>query len=742
MKFNNFWRYTLWWHLIFALSACGTNSDSTSPRIQNKSTLMGGAIQGNSLQLSQAVSTFAGVSPGSSDGIGSSARFNSPYGITTDGTSIFVADRLNRTIRKIDIATHAVTTIAGSVDNAGNVDGVGIAAGFSNPGALCSDGTNLYVVDGSTIRKLVIATGAVTTLAGDSAAQGSSDGTGVAAKFNNPSGIATDGINLFIADAGNFSIRKIVIATADVTTLAGTAGSPGVADGIGSLARFGFLGGLATDGLNLFVADSSNNTIRKIVINTGEVSTLAGFAGHYGSTDGTGLSARFGNPTGVIAAGTTLYISETVNGTIRKLDLATGSVTTLAGSARTVGAADGVGASASFYGPSQLTIAGTSLFVTDAGNCTIRKVSIATAAVATFAGIASPGADDGTGATAKFRYPNDLTTDGFNLFVTDTFNHTIRKIVIATGEVSTFAGSAGKYGTADGIGTAAKFFFPKGITTDGTNLFVTDNGNYTIRKVVITTGEVSTLAGSIGISASSDGIGTAASFKSPYGITTDGANLYVTDAGNHTIRKIVIATGDVTTLAGTAGTSGKIDGIGTAAKFYSPSGITTDGQSIFVADLGNSVIRKIKIATAEVTTLIEHAESAKFAAAKVVNISVGNTSSPNTSGVGTTDPAPPDTGSSGTGASSSPPVSAVGITATSPISLTTDGINLYITNLRMIRKMEIATGNITTIAGGVDSGSRDGIGTEAIFSSLNGITSDGKSLYVTDNSNNTVRKID
>jgi hypothetical protein len=104
---------------------------------------------------------------------------------------------------------------------------------------------------------------------------------------------------------------------------------------------------------------------------------------------------------------------------------------------------------------------------------------------------------------------------------------------------------------------------------------------------------VTTLAGSAGSSGSTDGTGTAARFNNPSGITSDGSNLYVADSGNNTVRKVVIASGVVTTLAGTAGSYGSTDGTGTAARFNNPSDIITDGTNLYIADFGNNTIRKI-----------------------------------------------------------------------------------------------------------------------------------------------------
>ncbi len=214
--------------------------------------------------------------------------------------------------------------------------------------------------------------------------------------------------------------------------------------------------------------------------------------------------------------------------------------------------------------------------------------------VTTLAGAAgSYGSSDGTGTAARFNSPYSITTDGANLYVSDSGNSTIRKITISTGEVSTLAGTADSDGSADGTGSDARFNNPLGIVRNGATLYVTDSGNNTIRKIVISTGEVSTLAGTAGAYGSTDGTGAAARFNSPSDITTDGSNLYVTDSGNNTIRRIVMASGEVTTLAGTAGYYGSSDGTGTDARFKNPTGITTDGTNLYVVDSGNNTIRKI-----------------------------------------------------------------------------------------------------------------------------------------------------
>ena len=248
----------------------------------------------------------------------------------------------------------------------------------------------------------------------------------------------------------------------------------------------------------------------------------------------------------------------------------------------------------SLISPSGITTDGTNLYVADSGNNTIRKIVIATVEVTTLAGTAgTSGSADGTGTAALFNNPLGVASDVNDVYVADSGNHTIRKIAIATGEVTTLAGTAGSSGSSDGTGTAALFNNPADIASDGTNLYIADSGNNTIRKIVIATVEVTTLAGTAGSSGSANGTGTAALFNNPLGIATDRTNLYIADSGNNTIRKIVIATGIVTTFAGKAGSSGSADGTGTAALFNNPVGVATVGAVLYVGDTGNNTIRKI-----------------------------------------------------------------------------------------------------------------------------------------------------
>jgi sugar lactone lactonase YvrE len=525
------------------------------------------------------------------------AIFNSPRGIATDATgNVYVADTNNQTIHKVTPAGE-VSILAGSTRSWGSADGTGTAARFNSPQGLATDSAgNVYVADtgNNAIRKITPA-GEVSTLAGGTRSWGSADGTGTAARFNFPQGLATDSAgNVYVADTNNQTIRKITPA-GEVSTLAGSARSWGSTDGTGTAARFNFPRGITTDSAgNLYVADTNNQTIRKITP-AGEVSTLAGSAGNWGSTDGTGAAARFNSPRSITADATgNLYVADTNNQTIRKITPA-GEVSTLAGSSRSAGSADGTGTAARFNFPRGIAADATgNLYVADTNNQTIRKIT-AVGVVSTLAGSSgSAGSADGTSTVARFNSPIGLATDSAgNIYVADTNNHTIRKITPA-GEVSTWAGSAGNAGSVDATGTAAQFNYPRGIAIDATdNLYVADTENSTIRKIT-PAGEVSTLAGSVGSAGSADGAGAAAQFNSPQGLATDSAgNVYVADTNNQTIRKITAA-GMVSTFAGSSGSAGSVDGTGTVARFNSPIGLATDSAgNIYVADTNNHTIRKI-----------------------------------------------------------------------------------------------------------------------------------------------------
>jgi sugar lactone lactonase YvrE len=333
------------------------------------------------------ISVTCKTNPGNVDGVGAlgaAASFGKLTGVVVDAAGHpYVADESGG-IRKVT-ETGAVTTLVDKSAVSGESDARAVSIS-----QIAIDGSgNLYVADttDNAIRKVTPA-GAVTTLAGTSGVLGSADGIGAAAQFAGPEGVATDAAgNVYVADTGNNAIRKIAPSGA-VTTLAGGL-SYGAADGVGSAAQFNRPAGLASDTAgNLYVADSGNSTIRKITPN-GAVTTIAGQAGTIGVADGSGHEARFSQPRGV-AVDTLgdIYIADTGNDTIRKMTRG-GKVTTLAGEAKVAGSVDGTGGVARFDGPRAVALdAGGDVYVADTQNTTLRKI-IASGAVCTLAGVAA-----------------------------------------------------------------------------------------------------------------------------------------------------------------------------------------------------------------------------------------------------------------------------------------------------------------------------------------------------------------
>ena len=331
-----------------------------------------------------------------------------------------------------------------------------------------------------------------TTFAGAAGVLGSADGTGAASRFSSPSGVVVDASgNLYVADTGNSTIRKVTPAGV-VTTIAGAAGITGIADGTGAGAQFKYPQGIAVDASgNLYVADTGNNTIRKVTP-AGVVTTIAGTAGITGSANGTGPAAQFNSPLGVaVDASGNVFVADSFNYIIREITPA-GVVTTPVGQ---VGNPfyyqAGQGNNAIIDTVASMAFDGSgNLYLAEPGAWTIEKMT-PTFYVSTFAGsnpvtpgVPVAGSEDGTGVdNTTFGASYGIAIDGSgNVYVADTGNNLIRKITPAV-VVTTLAGNAGVAGSADGTGAAALFNHPWGVAVDGSgNVYVTDSFNNTIRK--------------------------------------------------------------------------------------------------------------------------------------------------------------------------------------------------------------------------------------------------------------------
>ena len=259
----------------------------------------------------------------------SGPRLDFPAGLATDGRAVYVANSRNNTIEAIDATTKSLRIVAGKLFQEGSNDGVGDAARFNSPDGMTINGQDLYLCDtnNSDIRKITLS-GTVTTVAGTANIGGTDDGTGTAAHFNNPTQIATDGTSLYVADSGNSAIRRITLADFKVMTIAGQSGTAGKTEGGPKKSLLSGPRGVAVDKKAIYVADTGNDIIRKIDISSLETSTIAG-TGEEGDKDGPALQAQFNNPGAICTDGSFLYILDADNHSIRKMDLNANTVTKL-----------------------------------------------------------------------------------------------------------------------------------------------------------------------------------------------------------------------------------------------------------------------------------------------------------------------------------------------------------------------------------------------------------------------------
>jgi len=587
---------------------------------------------------------------------------------------------------------YTVSTLAGWGSNEHTVDGPPDTAEFANPNGLAVDRKgNVYVCDiySHTIRK-VTPDGTASTFAGLADASGSDDGTGSAARFSFPEGIAIDGAGIiYVADTGNQTIRKIT-PRAEVTTVAGSPGLTGLVDGVGSEARFYGPTGVAVNEKtrDLFVVDRWNYAVRKVAPD-GTVTTFAG-GPPPGSRNGTGREAQFNVPWDIAAdKHGNLYVGENViNHYVRKIT-PDAVVTTLA---KSIDSANGVTVDRD-----------SNVFVTS--NTLVKKIT-PTGQVSDFVG-GNFGSEDGTGLNAQFAYPMRIATDrAGNFYVSDAHefyplysNETIRKItpagVVTTrkiapdGQVSTIAGKVQTPGYVDGDADDARFDNPWAMAVDlAGNVYVADQGNSVIRKIT-PAGQVSSLAQGY-------------NFSGPEGVAVDtSGNVYIAATNNQTIDKVT-PDGEVSVFAGSPGNTGDQNGTGGQARFRYPAGLAFGPDSnLYVADSQNEAVRKITPAAVVTTLTGDHGQGNNDGDATVA-------------------------------------------TFYDPSSVAVDSAgNVYVADSvsYTIRKVT-PTGSVTTLAGSPKvAGWVDDSGAAARFAVPNGIAIDGSgTLYIADVYNNTIRK--
>ena len=555
-------------------------------------------------------------------GLATSAQLYFPSGIAVDASdNLFIVCQYR--IRKVDASTGVITTVAGTgTQGYGGDGGPATSAQFNFPEDVAVDGLgNLYIADqyNNRVRKVNVFTGLITTIAGTGVAGYNGDGgPATSAQLNWPSGIEVDALgNLYIADQRNDRIRKVDSSTGVITTIAGTGIRGYNGNGLATSTHLNRPSDIVLDETgNLYFADRDNNRIRKVEVSSGMITTLAGTgAESYGGDGGPAINAQLNWPSKVeVDDSGDVYISDYQNQRIRKVDFSTGVINTVAGTGSHGYSGDGSPAtSAQLNSPTNVEVDNSGdLYIVDERNFCIRKVDASTGVITTIAGTGDEGysGDGGPATSAQLLCPSDVAIDGpGNVYIADQNNSRIRKVDVSTGVITTIAGT-GTYGYSGdgGPATSAQLYSPSGVAIDGSgNLYITDVQNNCIRKVDASTGVITTVAGTGTAGYSGDGgHATSAQFYDPEGIAVDGSgNLYIADRVNHRIRRVDVTTGIITTVAGTGsrGYSGD-GGPATSAQLYFPIDVTVDlSGNLYIADLWNERIRKVDVSTGVITTV-------------------------------------------------------------------------------------------------------------------------------------------
>ena len=576
------------------------------------------------------ITTVAGGATFSGEGLqATKAQLRSPTSVALDRAgNLYISDKRNHRVRKVDRSTGIILTVAGSgeIGFAGD-GGPAIAAGIFFPEGIALDRAgNLFIADNSNarVRKVDAATGLISTVAGNGRLLFSGDGVLATEAAVEPTDVAVDQMgNLFIVDSGDDRVHRVDTETGIITTVAGT-GEEGFSGdgGPATEAQLNFPSAVAVDATgNIFIAD--NRRIRKVEAATGIINTVAGigefgFSGDGGPALDAALSA---NDVTVDGEGNLFTAG---SGRIRRVDATTGIITTVAGSGESSFSGDGGPALEAGLSSVGLALDGVgNIFVADIGNHRIRKVNGATGIVTTTAGNGESGfsGDGGPAFTARLDNPFGISFDRENnLFIADQIHNSIRRVDRRSGIITTVAGNETSGFSGDGgEATEASLRLPDSVAVDQVgNIYVADTFNHRIRRVDGQTRLISTLAGR-GVSGFSGDGGPAAAarlrFPSSVAVGPSG-DVFFADNFNHRIRKVDVATGTISTIAGTGDTgtfAGGFSGDGGSAikaELKRPTGVAVnESGDLWIADLGNSRIRMVDHTTGAITTVAGTGES-------------------------------------------------------------------------------------------------------------------------------------
>ena len=469
----------------------------------------------------QVITTVAGSgggggSFGGDGGLATSAFLDEPVQVAVDGAgNLFIADELNNRVRRVDAATQVITTVAGNGTFGFSGDGgPATSAELDGPTGVAVDSAgNLFIADNFNlrIRRVDAGTQVINTVAGNGTFDFSGDGgPATSAQLNAPTGVAVDNTgNLFIADMRNARIRRVDAATQGITTVAGTGTVAYSQDGAPATSAelYAPYDSAVDPAGNLFIADgfpvgtAGDNRIRRVDAATQIMTTAAGKPGAndcskcitFSGDGGAATSAQLYEPLGVALDGAgNLFIADTYNERIRRVDAATQVINTVAGNGGFSSGGDGGPAtSAALSAPWHVVVDGAgNLFIADGRNNRVRRVDAATQVITTVAGNGTEGfsGDGGPATSAELAGPNGVAIDAAgNLFIADTDNNRIRRVDAATQVISTVAGAGGYGFSGDGgLATSAELAVPTRVAVDSAgNLFIADAGNNRIREVVM-----------------------------------------------------------------------------------------------------------------------------------------------------------------------------------------------------------------------------------------------------------------
>ncbi|MBX7218565.1 MAG: IPT/TIG domain-containing protein [Blastocatellia bacterium] len=610
------------------------------------------------------ITTIAGGIPFLGDGgPATAANFQLPQRIAVDSVgNVYVADVLNNRIRKID-TSGIITTVAGTGAAGYNGDGrLAVAATLNNPLGITIDRNgDLLICDtfNSRIRRVDLRTGVIITIAGTGVLGFSGDGDlAKNAKLNSPRAIAVDGANnMLIADAVNNRIRKIDAVTSVITTIVGTGalGDSGEG-GPATNAQLRIPSGVAVDVQgNIYIADSFNGKIKRVTATDRTISTvgensallrqpvdlaldpagnlwiadlstssllrlelvnqnLIRIAGNgtfgFGGDGGSATAGVLNQPTGVGVDGSgNIFVADQFNHRIRRIAVNSQTISTFAGTIRFLGDS-GPAINSEVANPfSVLTDQNGNTFFGDYSNLRVRRISSG-GEISTVVGNGNFGVsgNGGEATSAPFTIPYGLAFDkDGNLLIGEAQTNRIRLVNKSTGVLSTIAGTGaiGALGD-DGPATQARLNFPTAVTVDSNgNIFICDTANDRVRRIDATTGIIARVVG--GGAATGENVpATDVRLNQPFGVTVDAAgNLFVADTNGHRVRRVDAVTKLVTTVAGT-GTPGDSGDGGEAirASLNFPNGLLIDSVgNLLIADTGNHRIRQVNLNSRIITTV-------------------------------------------------------------------------------------------------------------------------------------------